>query len=334
MMKRWWRRKQSDAAGSTEAASPVAAWWQSYTSAHCAHTEMVPRLKAHQVALSEATIALSGLITWQEQACRTYRYDMFGRLLEFSGSAVLALQHQLYAGALSQALLLLEQVIDLRYALFADGDLSAARLAAKQRQVLADADQRVSAWQRYARQEDAIERDLVQQRQQFLQTLHVLLSVKSTTKAIWPSLQLRARAVGFEKLYHYLFAGGVSATAQLDERMSVLSSYVRGSGEQRAALLEAWEAERASHAVFITAHALAYYCTTMRDLMDMAQQGGASCGTGKLERVSNELRAIVVACENTHTKFKSPPPETFEEPSAALASARYPAQPNSHTRQP
>lgn len=297
---------------STQAASPATAWWQRYAEAHRAHAQMIPQLRAHQKVLTEATIALSGRITWEDQVCQTYQHDAFGRLLDYSGSAILALQHEFYAGAVPQALLLLEQLIDLRYALFTDLQ-AAVRVRAKQAHAFAEAEKRALTWRHYAKQEDATERDFAQRRLQFVRSLRVQLSSSHPGKIVWPSLLLRARAVGFEKLYHYLFASGVDATAQLDERVSVLNCYMRAPTEQRSMLLEAWEAERASHAVFITAHALWWYCATMRELwMALVQQDRGAFDTGKLDRISNELQTMVVTCEETHTEFASPPTQVSE----------------------
>lgn len=297
---------------STQAASPATAWWQRYAEAHRAHAQMIPQLRAHQKVLTEATIALSGRITWEDQVCQTYQHDAFGRLLDYSGSAILALQHELYAGAVPQALLLLEQLIDLRYALFTDLQ-AAVRVMAKQEHAFAEAEKRALTWRHYAKQEDAAERDFAQQRLQFLRSLRAQLSSSHPGKIVWPSLLLRARAVGFEKSYHYLFASGVDATAQLDERTGVLNCYMRAPAEQRSVLLEAWEAERASHSVFITAQALWLYCTTMRELWTaLAQQDGRAFDTGKLERISDELQTIVVTCEETHAEFTSPPTQMPE----------------------
>jgi hypothetical protein len=190
---------------STQAASPATAWWQRYAEAHRAHAQMIPQLQAHQKVLTEATIALSGRITWEDQVCQAYQHDAFGRLLDYSGSAILALQHELYAGAVPQALLLLEQLIDLRYALFTDLQ-AAVRVRAKQAHAFAEAEKRALTWRHYAKQEDATERDFAQRRLQFVRSLRVQLSSSHPGKVVWPSLLLRARAVGFEKLYHYLFA--------------------------------------------------------------------------------------------------------------------------------
>lgn len=121
-----------------------------------------------------------------------------------------------------------------------------ARLDALLRHTLAQAKQRLQAWQSDAPRRDPADGEAVRRRQQHLQALSAGLALSGGD--VWPRLQGRARAIGFEPQYHALFAEGMDATTRLNERLEILICRLHGA-EHSEEVLNAWDAERDSRAV-------------------------------------------------------------------------------------